>query len=190
MSSCISPALIRQYLYCPAAAYYTATGQAEPPTERMRKGKEAQREAVEAVAKALGAEQVVHAPRLSGAGICGVVDAILFIRGRPAPLEVKLSKPGRAVPLPHKAQAAAYALAAQAQYGKASPGAYIYYAETGEVKAIPLTRDLAELVKHTAAQIRRMIAGWTPDPRYHPAKCPSCWYRKICGFTQTKVEKI
>ena len=190
MSSCINPALVRQYLYCPVAAYYIVSSQAEPPTERMRRGKEVQREAVEAVAKALGAEEVVHSPRLEGNGFCGVVDAVLFIGGRPVPLEVKLAKASKAVPLPHKAQAAAYALAAQAQYGKASTGAYIYYAESGEAARIVLSRDLVELVKHVAAQIRRMASGWTPTPAYHPAKCPSCWYRKYCGFGEARVEGI
>ena len=36
---CINPSLIRQYLYCPAAAYYIIAGLAEPPTERMKKAK-------------------------------------------------------------------------------------------------------------------------------------------------------
>jgi CRISPR-associated exonuclease Cas4 len=187
---CINPALIRQYLYCPAAAYYIITGAAEPPTERMKKGKETQREAVEAVAKALGADRVEHSPRLEGAGICGVVDAVLWIGGRPAPLEVKLAKPPRTVPTPHKAQAAAYAIAAQAQYRRAATTAYIYYTETGHTATIPLTQDLIQLVNHVAAQIRRIYSGWTPQPRHHPNKCPSCWYRKYCGYTPTQIEKI
>ncbi|RFA93076.1 CRISPR-associated protein Cas4 [Pyrobaculum aerophilum] len=190
MSTCINPSLIRQYLYCPAAAYYIMTGAAEPPTERMRAGKEVQREAVEAVAKALGAEKIEHSPRLEGGGLCGVVDAVLWLRGRPAPLEVKLAKPPRKIPVHHKAQAAAYAVAAQHHYGKAVASAYIYYTETGEVKYIALTRDLVELVKHTAQQIRKIQNGWTPTPAYHPAKCSSCWYRKYCGFTSPHVEKI
>jgi len=66
MSTCINPSLIRQYLYCPAAAYYIATGLAEPPTERMRRGKEIQRDAVEAIAKALQAERVEHGVRIKG----------------------------------------------------------------------------------------------------------------------------
>lgn len=90
---CVSPSLIRQYLFCPMAAYFIIAGIAEPPTERMRRGKEAQREAVEAAAKALGAEKIQHSAQLRGAGICGVVDAVLWINKRPAPLEVKYTTP-------------------------------------------------------------------------------------------------
>lgn len=190
MSICISPSLIRQYLYCPAAAYYIIAGVAEPPTERMRRGKEVQKEAVEAAARALGAEEVEHSPRLEGNGICGVVDAVLWIGGRPAPLEVKYATPPRRIPTGHKAQAAAYAMAAQGTYRKAVAAAYIHYAEACQIRAVPLTRDLKELVQHVAQQIRKIYDGWTPHPAPHPAKCQGCWYRKYCGYTPTKVETI
>ncbi|MGC9119502.1 MAG: CRISPR-associated protein Cas4 [Thermoproteus sp.] len=189
-SPCINPALVRQYLYCPTAAYYIVAGAAEPPTERMRKGKEAQDEAVEAVAKALGAEAVERQRRLEGGGFCGVVDAVLWIGGRPAPLEVKQSAwPGK-TPLHHKAQMGAYLAAAQAVYGKAAPRGYIYYAEDGRAVEVRNTRDLQQLVLHVAAQIAKMYRGWVPQPNPHPAKCPGCWYRKWCGVEATKVEKI
>ncbi|MEZ0318798.1 MAG: CRISPR-associated protein Cas4 [Pyrobaculum sp.] len=190
MSRCINPSLIRQYLYCPAAAYYIITGAGEPPTERMKKGKENQTEAVEAAAKALGATKVEHSPRLEGHGICGVVDAVLWINGRPAPLEVKYAKPPRRVPTSHKAQAAAYALAAQGTYRKAATTAYIYYAEAGQIHTVALTQDLKNLVLHTAKQIEKIYKGWTPHPQQHPTKCQGCWYRKYCGYTDTKVETI
>jgi len=189
MSTCINPSLIRQYLYCPAAAYYIATGLAEPPTERMRRGKEIQREAIEATAKALQAERVEHGVHLEGWGICGTVDAVLWIRGRPAPLEVKYTTPPPKTSLPHKAQAAAYALAAQATYRKAATHAYIYYAEAGEVRTIQLTQDLIRLVLHAAAQVAKILKGWTPHPQPTP-KCQGCWYRKYCGHTQTQVDTI
>jgi CRISPR-associated exonuclease, Cas4 family len=187
---CINPSLIRQYLYCPATAYYIITGAAEPPTERMRKGKETQREAVEAVARSLGAEEIIHAAYLRGAGFCGVIDALLTIGGRPAPLEVKTAAKPRRVPTPHKAQLGAYMLAAQAQYGRAVQRGYIYYAETGDLAEIPLTQDLKALVLYVAEKIRQIYAGHTPQPRPHPNKCPGCWYRKWCATTPTTIETI
>ena len=187
---CISPSLIRQYLYCPAAAYYIIAGLAEPPTEKMKKGKETQKEAVEAVAKALGAEAAEHSVQLRGAGFCGVIDAVLIIDGRPAPLEVKTTAKPRRIPTPHKAQLGAYMLAAQAHYGKAVQRGYIYYAETGETAEIPLTQDLKTLVLYTADKIRQIYTGHTPQPRPHPNKCPGCWYRKWCATTPTTIETI
>jgi len=187
---CISPSLVRQYLYCPAAAYYIVAGAAEPPTERMQRGKEVQREAVEAVAKALGAEAVEHSVPLRGAGFCGVVDAVLAVAGRPAPLEVKAAAKPRRVPAPHRAQLGAYMLAAQAQYGCAVQRGYIYYAETGDVAEVPLTSDLRDLVLYAAERIRRMYAGYVPPPTPHPSKCPGCRYRKGCAAVPTTVETI
>lgn len=188
--SCVPPSLIRQYLYCPAAAYYIITRQQEPPTERMAKGRQVEREAVEAVAKKLGASRVQHQVQLRGGGICGVVDAVLWIDDRPAPLEVKTTKKPPHIPLPHKAQAAAYAIAAQTTYKKAATAAYIHYAESGHTAKIPLTKDMADLVKHTATQILRIYKGWTPPPPPPTPKCQGCWYRKYCGYTTTQIEMI
>lgn len=188
--SCVPPSLIRQYLYCPAAAYYAAAGLPEPPTERMARGRQIEREAVEALARRLGAEKVEHHPRLQGAGICGVVDAVLWIDKRPTPLEIKATKAQTPTPLHHKAQAAAYAVAAQHTYGKAATAAYIYYAESATATKIPLTKDLVELVKHATQQIQKIYKGWTPTPNPHPTKCPNCWYKKYCGHTKPKIETI
>ncbi|MCC6021454.1 MAG: CRISPR-associated protein Cas4 [Thermoproteaceae archaeon] len=187
---CINPSLVRQYLFCPAAAYYIIAGLAEPPTERMRRGREVQREAVEAAARALGAEDVRYSVELRGAGFCGVVDAVLTINGRPAPLEVKTSPRPRRVPTPHKAQVAAYMLAAQAQYGRAVQRGYVYYAESGDVVEIRLTRDLRDLVLHVAGRIRQIYAGYTPQPAVHPSKCPGCWYRKWCADISRAIDII
>jgi hypothetical protein len=69
---CINPSLIRQYLYCPAAAYYIIARPRRAPHREDEKGKETQKEAVEAVAKALGAEAAEHSAQSRGAGFCGV----------------------------------------------------------------------------------------------------------------------
>ncbi|MEL9991480.1 MAG: CRISPR-associated protein Cas4 [Thermoproteus sp.] len=190
MSSCINPSLVRQYLFCPMAAYYVLTGAAEPPTERMKRGKEIQREVAEAAARALGAERAEYSVRLEGRGICGVVDAVVWIGGRPAPLEVKYAPAPSRIPPGHKAQAAAYAMAAEATYGKAVGTAYIYYAETGTAKAVAVTKDLRDLVQHVAQRIGQMQRGWTPQPNQPPAKCQGCWYRKYCGLLDAHVERI
>ncbi|MEM1703667.1 MAG: hypothetical protein QXQ31_06410, partial [Zestosphaera sp.] len=35
---------------------------------------------------------------------------------------------------------------------------------SGHTAKIPLTKDMADLVKHTATQILRIYKGWTPPP--------------------------
>jgi CRISPR-associated exonuclease Cas4 len=156
----------------------------------MLRGREVQREAVEAAARALGAEDVKYSVKLEGAGFCGVVDAVLTIGGRPAPLEAKTLARPRRVPTPHKAQVAAYMLAAQAQYGRAVQRGYVHYAESGDTVEIRLTRDLRDLVLHVAWRIRQIYAGYTPQPAMHPSKCPGCWYRKWCAAVPRAIETI
>ncbi|ACB40072.1 CRISPR-associated protein Cas4 [Pyrobaculum neutrophilum] len=190
MQPCINPSLIRQYLYCPMAAYYTATGAPEPPTLRMQKGRELQQEAAQAAAKALGAQKAEYAVHIAAPPLCGTVDAVLWINGRPSPLEVKAAARPRRIPIHHKAQAAAYTAMVQKRYGKAVTTAYIYYAESGHIAHIHITKDLQELLNYAVSRLQQILQGKPPVLNPNPAKCQNCWYRKWCSHLPTTVEKI
>lgn len=174
---CVTPSLLRQYLYCPMAAYFIARGLAEPETERMREGRELEASA----ALPIEAERVEYGVAARSGDICGVIDAVVWIGGRPYPVEIKGLPRPRPIPLGHRVQAVAYAMLVEAKYGRAVPKAYLYYAESGQLAEVPAGPAARKLVQDTAKRLLRILDGHVPEPNQPPRKCAGCWYRKYCG---------
>lgn len=195
MSNCFDASLVRQYLYCPMAAHYILRGLPEPETERMREGKETQKAEEQREDRrklALGTIEAEYEERsvyITADGICGIIDMVIWAKGRPIPVEIKGTRKPRRVPLSHRAQATAYAILTEKAYGKAVPKAIIYYAETRDTVTIN-TAQYKPLVTEILRKLAKITQGHTPEPN-QPEKCASCWYRKYCKtITTTKIEII
>lgn len=189
MDALLTVSHLKQFIYCRRIFYYQTVEDLRPPsTGLMKRGltlqEEFERLEPRRVLSRYGlAEAARHfSVFLSDAevGLSGQADLVLEASDRLAVVEFKAS----AAPLAenHRFQLAAYALLAEAQYGKPCPKAFALFVDRGEMEEFEVDGLLREGVKRLGAEMREVLRDQQfPPPTTVRQRCVDCEFRNFCG---------
>ena len=183
--------LLREYAWCPRAAFFKIHGLWEPTTWSMAGGRYdaalleelLRRHGVEG---RLLLEYPLESPSL---GLRGRADAVLVAEDWAAPVEAKRRTGKRRRRYRHHLlQAAAYCIAAEETLHRRCTRAFIVDAERREVKTLRVTPGLRRLVRESAEQLWSLARSEAlPEATPRRRRCSSCFYRGICPASRTRM---
>ena len=182
--------LLREYAWCPRAAFYKIHGLWEPATWSMKAGRYGSA-VIEEVLRRSGyqgrllLEQSLESGSL---GLRGRVDALLVTEEEAAPVEAKKRTGRRERYLHHRIQAAAYCIAAEETMRLPCRHVLVVDAERRKVYELRIgaaTRRLVETIAQGLWDAVRSQALPEATPRRQ--RCSSCFYRSICPASRTRM---
>ena len=180
---------LRQFLYCPRVVYFTHVQPLERPvTYKMQHGLTAE-ERVVALEKrrTLRRYDIPEGERLfdvwladAARQLTGRADMLIVAPDRVVPVEFKETDEG--LSHNHRLQVTAYALMAEAQFGRPAPEAFIVHLAAPSLVKVSCGEAWRRRVDETLAQIREMADSERfPDPPRGRGKCRECEFRRFCG---------
>ncbi|ABM80506.1 CRISPR-associated protein Cas4 [Hyperthermus butylicus] len=190
--------LVKEYYWCPVAAWHKLVLWAERPTFSMEAGGlsgETRWRLLERLEEVFARWRVEarellweHPVTSSRLGLAGRVDlAAVLSDDTLVVVEAKLSLPGKRRSLHIRVQAAAYGMAAEETLGYPLRMALIYEAERNRIVEVEVTPMLRKMVEDAARELHEMLQRGEPLQHYtvSPRRCRVCSYRGVCTYART-----
>ena len=182
--------LLREYAWCPRAAFYKIHGLWEPTTWSMKSGRY-EAALIEGLLRRSGLEGrlLLEYPLESRSlGLRGRADAVLVTEEEAAPVEAKRRTGGRKRYRHHLLQATAYCIAAEETLNKRCTRALIVDVDREKVREVKVTPGLRRLARETAKRLWDLAKlEALPEATPRRRRCSSCFYRSICPASRTRM---
>ena len=183
--------LLREYAWCPRAAFYKMHGLWEPTTWSMKRGSY-DAALLQDILRAHGLEGKLlleHTLESRSLGLRGRVDALLLTEEEVAPVEAKRRTGRRGSRYQHhRLQAVAYCIAAEETLERPCRKALIVDVERGKVRIFKVTPAVRRLVHEAAEQLWSIARGEAlPEATPRRQRCSACCYRGICPASRTRM---
>lgn len=194
MDFSITTSLMMEYVFCPRFTYFEYVldiPQNEGRRFKVEKGRTVHENVrtmnPDYLRKKIGVTDKKIDVYLSGQGIRGVVDEILFLSdGMAAPLDYKYAEYKERVFKTYKLQLVFYGRLIRENYNvPVNRGFIVYTRSKNKLIEIPLTeKDFDELNRTIHGISDVIIHCRFPGPTTVKKRCPDCCYRNLCSGSQ------
>ena len=192
----LTPTDIKQYFYCKAIPYLNhVMGIWEEQTEYKAQGKETHLnlQEIEKRRKTLlkhlklppNSKKLFRVPlRSQRLMMKGVLDCLIITPNEYIPIEYKVARKPKKVPLNHKYQITAYALLVEDTFNTIIRKTYIYYQENDKIVKINITDSLRKGISKVICELNEII-NYEKEPLVRPSPpiCKACLLNKVCPWS-------